>query len=422
MLSQGVEGLDDGLHHYVSRDHQLELRRSGRLSAGASARLWIGLSSAHWREAWKYGERAFRYSQLDIGHALAAFRYAAGALGWTARLIEGVTTAELALLLGLDRVEDFRGVETEDAELLLEIYPTPHAHLRIPQGPTPGWGSTQGPWKGQANRLDERPIYRWPIIDDVSKATAGGERGAKAEGADYPPRLPATPARAAAVILGRRSAQRFDNKHVMSSEHFFGLLDSLLPRSEAPWDTWSFSPRLHPILFVHRVEGLEPGLYALPRDPKIVEPLRVSLRDDFEWRRPESAPAHIPLSRLLATDCRALARSLNCHQAIASDGCFAMSFLSEFDSIVSPNPWRYRQLHWEAGMLGHALYLEAEAAGLRGTGIGCFFDDELKERLGLNSASFQPLYHFTVGRPLIDDRISTLPAYPGRRAHASKES
>lgn len=73
-------------------------------------------------------------------------------------------------------------------------------------------------------------------------------------------------------------------------------------------------------------------------------------------------------------------------------------------------------------MLGHALYLEAEAAGLRGTGIGCFFDDELKERLGLNSASFQPLYHFTVGRPLIDDRISTLPAYPGRRAHASKES
>src|SRR5437660_12483691 len=31
----------------------------------------VGLSSIHWREAWKYGERAFRYCQHDVGHALA---------------------------------------------------------------------------------------------------------------------------------------------------------------------------------------------------------------------------------------------------------------------------------------------------------------------------------------------------------------
>ena len=89
--------------------------------------------------------------------------------------------------------------------------------------------------------------------------------------------------------------------------------------------------------------------------------------------------------------------------------------LSEFEPIVAANPWRYRQLHWEAGLLGHVLYLEAEAAGLRGTGIGCYFDDAVHSLLGIRTMQFQALYHFTVGRPLTDDRIRTLPAYPGRQ-------
>ena len=79
-------------------------------------------------------------------------------------------------------------------------------------------------------------------------------------------------------------------------------------------------------------------------------------------------------------------------------------------------PWRYRQLHWEAGLLGHVLYLEAEAAGLRATGIGCFFDDAFHELLGLRDRTFQSLYHFTVGRPLVDERIITLPPYSHRVA------
>ena len=96
--------------------------------------------------------------------------------------------------------------------------------------------------------------------------------------------------------------------------------------------------------------------------------------------------------------------------------------LCEFEPVVSANAWRYRQLHWEAGLLGHALYLEAEAEGLRGTGIGCYFDDALHEILGLANTQFQALYHFTVGRPLTDDRISTLPAYPGRRVQMPGET
>ena len=268
---------------------------------------------------------------------------------------------------------------------------------------------------GRANRLDPHPIYRWPIIEDVSRASEGRAAGEGALPDAYPPRVPTPPSRAARVIQGRRSTQRFDAKFIMGFETFLGLLDSLLPRAAAPWDVWRFTPRLHPVLFVHRVEGLEPGLYALPRSASAAEALRESFRSDFEWRTPEATPDHIPLFRLLRTDCRSVARNLNCRQAIASDGCLAFSLLAEFEPIVTANPWRYRQLHWEAGLIGQALYLEAEAAGLRGTGIGCFLDDEIHSDLGLSTDRFQALYGFTIGRPLTDERISTLPAYAGRR-------
>ena len=85
--------------------------------------------------------------------------------------------------------------------------------------------------------------------------------------------------------------------------------------------------------------------------------------------------------------------------------------LAEFEPSLSPGPWVYRQLFWEAGILGQVLYLEAEAAGVRGTGIGCYFDDGVHELAGITSRSLQSLYHFTVGGAVGDERLQTLPAY-----------
>ena len=62
-------------------------------------------------------------------------------------------------------------------------------------------------------------------------------------------------------------------------------------------------------------------------------------------------------------------------------------------------------------MIGQLLYLEAEAACVRSTGIGCFFDDPMHEVLGLTGWSFQDIYHFTVGGAVEDVRLSTSAAY-----------
>jgi nitroreductase len=110
-----VPGVPGGLHHYLSSDHVLErrftppgpaaARLAGLLPAGA---FLVGLTSIHWREAWKYGERAFRYCQHDGGHALGAIRYAAATLGWSARLLDASGDADISAILGLDRGADVR--------------------------------------------------------------------------------------------------------------------------------------------------------------------------------------------------------------------------------------------------------------------------------------------------------------------------
>lgn len=431
VLAQGVAGVPDGVHHYLSRDHVLEQRRAPSRStvavASASgfaveahfarpagpAQLYLALSSIHWREAWKYGERAFRYCQLDLGHALGAVRTAAACLGWSAQLVPHVAGAQIAALCGLDRPSDFGAAEREDPDMLIAIAGAPVA------APPPEHGA----WTGIANVLDRRPLYRWPVIDQVSAATlatgAAAPEQTPAPAAPLPPRAPGADAdaRAAGLILGRRSAQRFTAKDsLMPRAVFLDLMDALLARPAPPFDAFAVAPRVHPLVFVHRVEGLAPGLYALPRRAGIVPALKGALRADFTWERPQDCPDHIPLARLVETDCRGIARTLCCHQAIASDGSFAMAMLAEFETEVAADPWRYRRLHWEAGLLGQVLYLEAEAAGFRGTGIGCFFDDDLHRLVGLEGRAFQSIYHFTVGRPVPDTRIVTEPAYPGRSA------
>jgi hypothetical protein len=137
---------------------------------------------------------------------------------------------------------------------------------------------------------------------------------------------------------------------------------------------------------------------------------------DFRW---EPAAANLPLYLLSPGDCREEAIALSCRQDIAGWSTFSLGMLARFESLVRQRPWTYRRLFWEAGLIGQVLYLEAEAQGVRGTGIGCYFDDPVHARLGLSGRDWQSLYHFTIGVPLEDRRVQTLPPYfhldPDRR-------
>jgi nitroreductase len=370
----------------------------------------VGLSSIHWREAWKYGERAFRYCQHDIGHGLAALRYAAGVLGWQVRLLDDWSDRDVAALLGLDRSDAFADAEPEVPELVCAVGPEPDPTI----APEPLLAAlAAGQWYGQANVLSHHHWHHWPVIDEVHRATVKPRTVAQGTPPpNLPPPLAITGSQsAAALIRQRRSAQEFDGVTVASAETLWRLLDATLPRpSLPPFDCWPALPRIHLLVFLHRVEGIAPGLLFFPRQSCVVDSIRPLMRAEFAWTQ-EQGPEYLQMYRLFTGDCRQLATTVACHQEIAGDSVLSVGMLAEFDQTLAEGRWLYRRLFWEAGMIGQVLYLEAEAAGLRGTGIGCYFDDAVHEVCGLVGTTFQSLYHFTLGGARTDRRIQTLPPY-----------
>lgn len=417
----GCPGIDDGVHHYVSRDHVLEQRCRFNTAANGSKGLLppgaflVGLSSIHWREAWKYGERAYRYCQHDVGHAIAAIRYAAATLGWQAHVLDSWGDAEIGTLLGVDRDEDFGEAEREqpDVILLVTSMQTGFANREF-DADVLIRAAQIGYWQGHANALSTHHLHDWSVIDGAARACIKPETPMGVWQAPARPEPPGSACKRSAVelIKQRRSAQAFDGLSSMPASTFYRMLDLTLPRKAVPpWDAIAWAPRVHLALLVHRVDGLAPGLYLLLRNDTIEARLRAALSPAFTWQRITGCPVHLLLFRLIPADVRMTARTLSCHQDIASDGAFGVSMLAEFETSLNHEPWAYRQLFWEAGMLGQTLYLEAEAAGMRGTGIGCYFDDAVHDMLGISGHKIQSLYHFTVGAALTDDRLQTLPAY-----------
>ena len=401
-----------GVFHYAPFEHALEQRACWtQVSTSAADGFQVGLTSITWREAWKYGERAFRYCQHDVGHALAALRFAAAALGWRVQLLPEWNDANLAQLLGLDRTEDFADAERETPELLVRVIVNAAASkARSPVA------NTASEWFGRANRLSDAHV-EWPAIDAAVKASerkiASAEQSRTMDWAPWPPAPPVCSHSASQLIRQRRSAVNFDGVTRITREKFLTILDATLPRASAPpFDVWLHAPRLHLVLFVHRVTGLDPGLYLWLRAPLDAEALRQSFHPKFKWAAVTDLATSVPLYRLAGGDLSDFARTLSCHQDIAADGAFSLGMLARFEPVLREHgAAAYRELFWEAGMIGQALYLAAEAAGVRGTGIGCYFDDVLHRALGLTGHDWQSLYHFTIGTPVEDLRLCTAPPY-----------
>ncbi|MBT6296590.1 MAG: SagB/ThcOx family dehydrogenase, partial [Nitrospina sp.] len=161
-----------------------------------------------------------------------------------------------------------------------------------------------------------------------------------------------------------------------------------------------------------RVNDLPTGLYLLVRNENHLKELKEKFKKEFLWRKPDFCPEALGLFLLEEGDYVGLSKSVSCGQDIAGDGCFSLGMLSAFEKpLTQYGPWFYPRLYWECGAIGQVLYLQAEVSGIRSTGIGCFFDDPVHDIFGIKDMSYQTLYHFTVGGPVEDRRLTTLPPY-----------
>jgi SagB-type dehydrogenase family enzyme len=429
VIAPALRGLADrpAVYHYAADRHAVELRcvfDEGvweRSFGGRRDVLLIALTSIHWREAWKYGERAFRYCQHDLGHAIAALSIAAGLLGWRAALLAAWSHRAIAAVTGIDREQDFVDAEREEPGCMIVV--TAGEPLDCSEDAVGQLADSiaRAQWSGRASQLSEDHVT-WSFIDEVARATEDPGRSSEAAASLVARDRPARRDRqidARALLLQRRSALAFDGRSTIDRATFIDMLSRVLPGAPvtpgrpgtmSPWTSVWWAPRVHLAIFVHRVEHVPPGLYMLPRDPDVVDRLRGACRPDFLW---EAADNALPLWRLAQFDARSLSARVSCDQDIAADGSFSLGMLGDFDaSLQTFGPSFYRHLFWETGMVGQVLYLEAEAAGVRATGIGCFYDDPMHDVLGLRGHAFQSLYCFTVGRPVDDARLTTEPGYP----------
>ena len=377
----------------------------------------IVLTSIAWREAWKYGERAYRYCQHDLGHALGALNIAANLNGWNVTVLDEFSNAKVDSLLGLNQSPQL-AQEVEYVDCVCWVSAKPADLHKVKQ-----WLKQLGDFNytGQANQLSQ--LHQdWPIINAVFKASHQldfsfiSEEAKTSSGyavnSEYVinciKSLPSDES-AQGLIQQRRSAQSFDREaSIISSELFLTQLQKTLPTQSVPFSVLPQAAQVNLLLFIHNVQGIDSGLYVWVRNTKHLQDLKSAMHSNFEWQQcyPDK-----PLYLLKKGNYRRVAKALSCEQDIAADSAYSLGMLARFEESLDYSASQYPLLFWETGLIGQVLYLAAENDDLRATGIGCFFDDLVHDLLGLKDQQWQSLYHFTVGKQIDDARISTKPAY-----------
>jgi SagB-type dehydrogenase family enzyme len=114
VITQNVEGLSGGVHHYVPLGHLLETVRPDPLPSLLTAEMFLGqpylaeaaalivITATVERSLWKYEDRGYRYILMEAGHVAQNVNLCAEALGLASLNLGGFLDEDLARLLKLD--------------------------------------------------------------------------------------------------------------------------------------------------------------------------------------------------------------------------------------------------------------------------------------------------------------------------------
>lgn len=371
-LTRGLAGWEDGLYHYRVSSHMAELRARGAVlpDVPPGDPVVFLLSSIVWREAWKYQNRAYRYCLHDTGHAWQALALAARAIGCQARAVGEFPDDEV--------VTKCRLADDEWPTLFVGISGPGVPVVKSQRGAVERLGGTP-------NRLST-DVVPHPLIDAVHEATKIGrwrrlewdQRIEERLGAVLLPEPSRTRLSFGETVRRRRSALDF-----VGGVRRIGIddLSAILDAARRPLEC-DFEARLiHLYVWVHRVRGLEPGVYRY---------------------RPQSHS----LELVRPGDHRVAAAGLSLGQDLAGNACVAFSMIADLQRAVTLFGNRgYRYCFFEAGAIGQRFYLAAESLGFQSTGIGAFYDDQVHHYLEIDPAEGQVVYHFASGYAVPDPRL-----------------
>ena len=370
-ITRGLKDWPDGLYHYRPSSHMAEQRAVGDFTtelAGIDAPVVFVLTSIAWREAWKYRDRGYRYCLHDMGHAWQSLAMAARSLGCESFAKGTFSDDEVARVCRLN--------EDEWPMLLVGLRGEAILVCKPDAGETVWFG-------GAANRLSSETIDYLLIrrIHAATKLGCGGECEPAASGSgEIKLPEPAVWTRPyGEVARTRRSALDFAGGTRSMS---LAQLSAILGATAEPFFADFAAARFVQLyLYVHRVDGLEPGVYR-------------------HWAERGE------LERLKTGDQRVVAAGLSLRQELAGNACVTFSMIADLERATRAYGDRgYRYAHFEAGAIGQRMYIAAEGLELQATGIGAFFDDQVHRYLGLTPDQRQVIYHFAIGHAVRDPRL-----------------
>ena len=133
-----LPGLDAGVYHFGPNDFGLVRLRdgdyrgvladaSGHETSIVEAPVTLVLADTHWRNAWKYGARAYRHAFWDAGTLLANTLAATSGAGVPAKVVTSFVDEEVHRLLGLEA----------DKESVVALVPLGRTSEARPAAPLP---------------------------------------------------------------------------------------------------------------------------------------------------------------------------------------------------------------------------------------------------------------------------------------------
>ena len=263
-----------------------------------SAPIVFVLSSIAWREAWKYGERAYRYCLHDIGHAWQALTLAARSLGCDSFATGHFPDNDVAQLCRLNNDE----------------WPMLVVSLHGKSIPVRKAEACETVWfGGQANQLS-REIISHPLIDSIHAATklSSIEYGGISVGEPAPIgfgeiKLP-TPASSTHTLgeVARMRRSALDFRGGMQSMSLAQLSTILAVTGQPLFADFVGTRFVQLYLYAHRVDGLQPGVYRFWQD-------------------------RFRLEQIGRGDQRVAAASLSLGQNLAGNACVAFSMIGDLD-------------------------------------------------------------------------------------------
>jgi SagB-type dehydrogenase family enzyme len=366
VVSGPLPDLAAGVYHYGAHDHALRLLRAGDFRprlieatggepSAVDAPLMFALTSTWWRNAWKYGARAYRHAFWDSGTILANLVSVAEGQGIAARVIVGFADREV--------------------NALLDVRPSREAAIALMAVGGGGGGAADVRLETPALDLPVRQLSPYQVdypeitaAHAVSSLGSGSAAAAWRAGLAAPaqtrPRSRTSDEPIEAVILRRGSSRRFSHAPISRAQ-----LDALLASATSHFDADAFVG-CDLYVIVNAVEDLAEGAYVYDRASGGLQLVRAG-----NFRREAG---------LLVVDAR-----------LAGDAAVNVYWLVNLHALGDR---AYRAAQLSAAIEAGKLYLAAYARALGATGL-TFFDDDVTTFFFPHASGKSVMFLTAVGHP-----------------------